>query len=269
VNTLLNQTDIESHNYYLYNPIGSTKFYFIPWDYDGALDAYTELPNSTASDDLATRFRWGYDAYKDNDMFVQAIKLPGIHQEVLALINDLRQTVWTDEIYNALIDANIPIVLPMISSLPDLPHVPKVRDEEGLPQWHSHVAQLRQLLFLNEKTIKEELLPLSPYAKKPFKSDDQWVLWWNPSVEILGQAVNYRVEISRTVEFDDIVYSQDGIANVDSGTRVEHIMQGPSISSGTYYFRVFAYFVDKPQLWQVSANNDVAGALGSREIKFP
>ncbi len=44
-NILLYQTDAVTHNFYLYNPVGSEKLYFLPWDYDGAIHPDSVLTN--------------------------------------------------------------------------------------------------------------------------------------------------------------------------------------------------------------------------------
>ncbi len=46
-NILINNTDTENKNFYLYNPKGKDKFYFMSWDHDFAWGASLEDPEST------------------------------------------------------------------------------------------------------------------------------------------------------------------------------------------------------------------------------
>ncbi len=49
---LTNNTDTTSQNYYLYNPINTENFYFLPWDYDYAWGASLE------GDSIENKPRW-------------------------------------------------------------------------------------------------------------------------------------------------------------------------------------------------------------------
>ena len=46
-NLILRQADAVTHNFYLYNPAGTERFYILPWDYDGILEPEQTLVNST------------------------------------------------------------------------------------------------------------------------------------------------------------------------------------------------------------------------------
>ena len=43
-NIMVHQADAVRHNFILYNPAGTQKFYFLPWDYDETMSTWREPP---------------------------------------------------------------------------------------------------------------------------------------------------------------------------------------------------------------------------------
>ena len=75
VNLLMGQQDAVTQNYFLYNPIGSEKFYFLPWDYDGAFRTEPELLPTFGAAELRERLYWGYARYGDNFFVSRYLKI--------------------------------------------------------------------------------------------------------------------------------------------------------------------------------------------------
>ncbi|NND93100.1 MAG: hypothetical protein HKN42_19745, partial [Granulosicoccus sp.] len=90
VNFLLHQTDAITHNFYLYNPVGSDKFYFLPWDYDGTFNVEPEPANSMETDELMRRLYYGYGKGRASNFINRFYRMPGLHQKVLAKAQALR-----------------------------------------------------------------------------------------------------------------------------------------------------------------------------------
>ena len=81
VNILLRHIDGVTHNFYLYNPVGSEKFYIIPWDYDQTF-AFQEFPTGGfGEEDLIRRLNYGYARVSREQLPQAALQDAGLPRE--------------------------------------------------------------------------------------------------------------------------------------------------------------------------------------------
>ncbi len=70
INILVNNDDTSNHNFYLYNPKGADKFYFIPWDYDYAWGAHLDGTDGLTPNDMPP---WWYSySYRWDDTCISS-----------------------------------------------------------------------------------------------------------------------------------------------------------------------------------------------------
>ena len=123
-NFLLHQTDAITHNFYLYNPADSDKFYFLPWDYDGTFYPELVLTNSYDNDELQKRLFYGYARGINSNFVSQYYRLPGIHEKILAAADEIRNTWLTDSIISESAQRYADVVEPLLTSSPDVDYRP-------------------------------------------------------------------------------------------------------------------------------------------------
>ena len=122
-NLILRQADAITKNYYLYNPAGTERFYFLPWDYDGAFESEAELRNSFNNTDLAKRKFYGYARGGNNEFISRFYRMPGAHNLLVSTIVELREHYYSDEQILSLASSLQEVLRPHLSSLPDSEHL--------------------------------------------------------------------------------------------------------------------------------------------------
>lgn len=255
VNLLLGQQDAVSQNYFLYNPLGTEKFYFLPWDYDAAFRDERQLSATLDASQLRERLYWGYARYADNLFISEFLRLPGMHDLLVAAATEVRRDYLTDGAIRSLTDTYIPQVRSLISSEPDISQIGGIRRPERMNVWDARVASLPSIVASNMQMIERSPnMPFPPYLKAPYtNSSGDIVLWWEPAFEVTGTAVSYDLQVSSTPEFSagTVAYQTSGIP--DDPSRVEFAVDRSELSSGTWYYRIFARTTD-PVIFQSARN---------------
>jgi hypothetical protein len=273
-NLLLGQQDAVSQNFYLYNPVDSDIFYFLPWDYDGAVQAEPELLNSYADDALRQRLAFGY-ARSVNNLFLSAyFRLPGAHERIVAAANELRNTWLSDAVIADRAGRYAAAVRPYVSRSPDIENIAGIRRPENMDRYDELIQSLPGLITSNHHQLQTEFsIPMPPFLKNPLNRGRQKVLWWLPAYDVTGNSITYDVEVASSPVFDagDIVFTAYDIA--DTPDRVEYAIDVDQFASGNWFFRVTARANSDPQrYWQVANNELVVDGTthyGVREFVIP
>ncbi|MGQ7842857.1 CotH kinase family protein [Granulosicoccus sp. 3-233] len=272
VNLLLGQQDAVTQNYFLYNPLGTEKFYFLPWDYDGSFRTEPQLSQGFDAATLRNRLYWGYARYTDNLFVSRYLQMPGMHQTLMAAAEELYQDYLTPATIRSLTDAYSPLVRPIIGSEPDVSQIGGIRGAENMGVWDARVASLPGIVNSNLQQIRRSpSMPLSHYLKNPIQGGGTITFWWNPAFEVTGTPITYDLQVASTPDFSasTIVVDTSGIA--DSPDRVESSISQNALPGGTWYYRVLARTSD-PELYQVANNRLSEGGqlyIGVRRFSVP
>jgi len=262
VNRLLGQQDVGSQNYYLYNPRGTETFYFLPWDYDGALRTEPRLtPDAFDVDALQARLRYGFARDGQNVFLDRFLRLPGIHDTLVAAGREVRATWLTDGAIRSLTDAYTPVVRPIVARAPDIGNVAGIRRPENMNVWDARIDAFPGIVADNLAELERSpSMPLAPFLKAPFRRGDQTVLWWNPAFEVTGGTVTYDLQVASTPDFGagDIVYRETDIADAPGSDRVELALSRALLPAGDWFYRIQARTSDA-RLYQVASNRTSVG----------
>ncbi len=249
-NILLRQKDAVRHNYILYNPVGTEKFYFVPWDYDEAMGEWIEPPNDMSADSLRQRLEYGYALASQNTFLNKFYKQPGIHEEILTTIESIRRNhVLQDEMAKK-VNHYIGLSEEYQNRAPDSLNNP------GFTIYSSE--KFISLFDDNELAVRSNFgLLMPPTLFEPTLVAGQWRMTWEPAYDVTSVAgvVQYRLQIATTPTFDsqsivvDISQIQDAPDVV-----VQNVAQS-QLPAGQYFARLIATPSNEPErLWQVSGN---------------
>ncbi|MFK7993243.1 MAG: CotH kinase family protein [Granulosicoccus sp.] len=250
-NLILRQADAITHNFYIYNPAGTERFYFLPWDYDGTFEAEQILTNSFANEDLQKRKFYGY-ARGGNSVFVDRYyRLPGVHEQFVRAIDELRANYYSDEqILERAKTLNL-AVEPFLTRLPDSEHV---RFEEFSPE------RLVSVINQNYDSITNDYdIPIEPTILRDPEIDESGVLQleWEPAFDVTRQnTLTYDLIISSSELFepDSTLFSDTGIADVSEGL-ISYPVNTAVLQSGRVFVRVVARASRDPErIWQTNSN---------------
>lgn len=257
VNRLLGNQDVISQNYYLYNPRGTETFYFLPWDYDGAMRTEPQLDDGSFEfEALRTRQTYGYARAGDNVFLDKFLRLPNIHNTLVAAGNEVRTNWLNDSAIRTLTNQYTPVVRPIVAREPDISNVAGIREPENMGVWDARIASFPGIVAANLAELERSpSMPLMPFLKTPFQRNNQTVLWWNPAYEVTGGVLTYDMQIASTPDFApaDIIFSTTSIANAPGSDRVELALTRSQLPAGNWYYRIQAR-TSNPALYQVARN---------------
>jgi hypothetical protein len=248
VNILLQQADATRHNYLLYNPSGTEKFYFIPWDYDAAMGTWQEPPNSYDADALRERLEYGHAVGAMNVFTSRYYRQPGMHTQILAAVDYIRQNYITDSLITERAALYASLVEAYEARAPDSEH------NEFFST--SSAAALAENPAKNEQALKTSFsIPMPPVLLEPILDSTQWLFSWEPAYDVTGHDISYDLQISTTLAFaaDDITIDITGIE--DSSVVVNQRIEASQLPAGEYYTRLTARVSSEPnRFWQVASN---------------
>lgn len=248
-NILLHQIEAVTHNFVLFNPAGTERFYFVPWDYDATFAIEQEPdPSATDNDALRARLRYGYARNVDNVVIRRFLQLPGAHERMLAAADLLRERYLTPAAVSDRADAMASVVAPWLQRAPDNAHLANYDPMPG--------ARFLASIDGNADALRSRFaVPMPPALLEPTLAAGQWTFAWTPAFDVTGGTLTYDLSISSTPQFspDDILVSLTGIA--DSAGTLQQSVASASLGSGRRYVRVIARSDRDPQrFWQVTDN---------------
>ena len=250
-NLILRQPDAITHNFYLYNPAGTERFYILPWDYDGTFEPEPVLTNDVTNAQLQQRLFFGY-ARGINSRFVDRYyRMPGAHERLVRAIDELRANYYSDEqiFQRATILNNL--VEPFLTQLPDSQNV---LFEPTSPQRFVGVVNDLYTTITTGYGI-----PMPHEIETPVEIDEFGTiqLTWSAAFDVTRQnTLTYDLIIATDPSFAPAtwVFSDAGIPDSPDGTIVYSVSTS-SLPLERVYVRVIARGSTNPQqVWQISRN---------------
>ncbi len=250
VNLLSSNWDTRTHNYYLYNPKGTKKFYFIPWDYD---NSYKDNKNPATGISVTPPY-WNthalYWPYVLHRRFISgAGNVTALQQKMQAL----HQTTYSIANLSDKLDSYRPIVQPFILRSPD--NIWKYRrlptDADRIALFNGYVDTIVDNATINYDNFVQYLD--SPMPFRINSSSQQAGLFratWSSSVSLSGNPITYDLVISSSNTFaaGDIVTTVTGLTSTSYSNQ-------KNLAAGTYYVKVISRDTTNPQnLWQLPTN---------------
>lgn len=249
-NILLSQNDAVRHNYILYNPVGSQKFFFIPWDHDEAMGIWKEPPGDLSNDSLRQRYEYGYSLASGNMFLKKFYRLPGIHKKILANVDSLRLNILTDQLMDEKVSTYMDLITPFQTRLPD---------SENNPWFNPGSAEtLIEGPRLNADALRNRFdVVIGAELLTPQKQGSNWQFSWIPAYDVTGNsgAIRYRLQIAKSPFFPSSSIVVDISDITDARGKVTQIVDGDKLPSRTYFARVISTPANDPERnWQISGN---------------
>lgn len=223
LNLVLGNQDVSYHNYFLYNPIYGKKFYFVPWDYDGAWSSTQYLGKA----------EYGIAVLMEVPLHRKFLRIQKNRDDVYAMAEKLRTDYITNIRMQELIDSYESSVLqaePTISSW-------RTKAEELIPQVDTNIA-------LYKSVIGHPM----PFYERASYSNGTFSADWDVSEDFEGDAIVYDLNVSSDYDFNTTVLSVQGL----SGLNYSNDTLG--LAPGTYYMKVISREVGDPTHYQEAFN---------------
>ncbi len=214
-NILFDHYAASTTNYILYSPLNSQKWYFMPRDFE----------ESWGHSKKRAPWQRGLAMFWDNELHrkifenPESVKALNLKIEELTAIINKKQT-------QAFLDQYFDMVVPSITSLPDLKYLPVTIEE--------YIAQYKELPEMTERNQLKyhELLayPMPFFLHEPYIENNTWVFTWDESYDIDKDLVSYTFELSRDKTFSEVLVSNKAIKQTSVGI--------DKLEDGIYYWRV-------------------------------
>lgn len=219
VNILMGNIDTSTQNFFLYSPVNSEKFYFMPWDYDGAWGSDNK--------DLHASWNMGISNYWGTVLHQRFFKDPKNIQDLSHKIEQLSKII-TKKQTKEFLDVYYPVVNKFVRSNPDLYYL-----NGHITDFEKEYSSLPDLPEKNKKAYYESLQkPMPIYLGDPELRGGSYFFSWDPSYDLQGDEVKYDFQVSRTVDFKQIYYEQKGLTDVSLK------VAAGSLSKGQNYWRI-------------------------------
>jgi len=216
INIILDNIDTASRNFCLYSPKDSDKWYFIPWDYDKGWGGYRY---SRGEWQQGMTNYWGVVLHK---RFLQN------KDNVKQLTNKIEELkkIFTREKTKEFVDIYKPIVLEYLNRVPD-----KIEKASDLNKIIKEIDDMPDLIELNIKRYYESLeKPMPIFMGKVLDYGSYNVFTWNEAYDFNRDYIEYILDISKTPNFESIIYHKDGIRDI------QHIVK--DLQPGKYFWKL-------------------------------
>lgn len=242
-NLLVGGDDILNHNFIIYSPTNSQKWYFITWDYDSNLAPETRS--------------WLPDSLKGGQKLNQVVlhrrylRIPGSLEKLEKKMDELMETAFSEENIKRLTDGYKPVLNQTMWLEPD---IGLLRADMTPADLFPYIDGFRENIERHYNDFKTAFqYPTPMFVSMPDKNEDGTLhLAWDSSYSYQQRPITYRVQIASDCHMKNILYEQSDIYTNSIDTDM-------TFEPGIYYLKVFA--VDSEGNAQVSLEHyEFAGA---------
>lgn len=254
-NILLGNRDTLNQNFALYQPKDGTKFYFLPWDYDGAF-GFENQPDQAAAGPLYASWQktvanwWGVPLHRrflQDPKHLAELEL-AVNEIYAAYLTQAKIRAKTDH-YKALIQTTV-MAAPDVAQLPVLPNTL----EPALAQWDREANRLADAVQTNLANFAAALESPMPFWLSAHgiqtSAGNKIELNWDPSVDLQGDAVTYTLQVAKDPNFVSLALPPVTVAQ-QGGEFPSYAI--PMLPNGNYYLKVTAR--DSKGNTQIAFNN--------------
>jgi hypothetical protein len=236
INILTDNIDTVSQNFYLYNPKGSEKFYFTPWDYDDGWGTQYQKLN-IQDGEIVPDAQKGVCKWWEIPLHKNFLKDPYNVELLKRAVLEIKEKYFNEQIVNARIAKLKYLIKPYISSLPDIDKLYVVAEDyyQKINEWEDEVNDLYNRLNIAEKEFFESLIKPMPFWVSSYYKDNQLVIDWGESYSLTGKDIKYSILVANSPEF----YENSVIVRISDFEDTTYY-QSLHLDTGHYYVKVGA-----------------------------
>lgn len=219
VNILMGNIDTDAQNYFLYNPLNSEKFYFLPWDYDAAWGQQNEESERTKG--FTAKWQLGLSNYWGSVLHQRFFK---DSKNVDALDKKIKEVskILNKQKIKELIDKYYPIVNANIKKSPDLNGLPwKI---ENFDKKYQNLVNIPEQ---NKDTYYKNLEnPMPIFLGDLTLENNFYEFTWDPSYDLQGDNLTYDFQISQSIDFSTTYVEQKNLSNTAFKVAADQLKKG-------------------------------------------
>jgi spore coat protein H len=239
---LMGNRDTVTQNFALYQPKDGTKFYFLPWDYDGAF-GFEDQPNEAAAvKPLYAQWQKTAANWWRISLHRRFMKDPKHMAELQLAVSQIYDTYLTQNKIKVKTDHYKALIESRVTAAPDLMNLTLLAGslDTAAVQWARESDRLATAVTTNHTNFSAALEAPMPYwqaaAAVSSASGQKLRLSWDQAVDLQGDAVTYTVQVAATPTMDSPVVALT-LAQVGNEFPTYDVAMLPN---GTYYLKVTA-----------------------------
>lgn len=226
-NILMGNNDTTVQNFYLYSPLNSQKWFFIPWDGDNSLhwqeDEVEGILGNYGSWEHGVANYWGVLLHQ------RFLKNEANRAELAAKVDELHEIINRDTV-NALAQQYDTVVRPFALSMPDFYYLGNTEAERD-----TILAGLGDQVELAYRQFYDSLHELMPFFMyEPVQENGSVRFWWEDAYDFDNQPITYRLRVAATPDFASPVVDVSGLE------ATQYTVPAADLPAGTWYFEVTA-----------------------------
>lgn len=220
---LTGNRDTTSQNFYLYSPQNGNKWYFIPWDNDGAW-SYLEDVNFNG-ESSGYRYDLGISNYWGSVLHQRVLKSNELREQLVQKVEELR-TLLTKERVSEMVTTYSNITRQYLSVLPDQLYAP-----EDMATFESIIQTIPDEIDCNYQYFLTSLeSPMPFFVADPEIMDGRIMFSWDSSYDFDNEELKYRFELSRDYTFTNTISVQEDLLVPQAFSDI--------LAPGQYFYRV-------------------------------
>ena len=241
----MGNNDTTVQNFYLYSPLNSQKWFFIPWDGDNSLhwqeDEVEGILGNYGSWEHGVANYWGILLHQ------RFLKNEANRAELAARVDELHEIINRDTV-NALAQQYDTAVRPFALSMPDFYYLGNTETERD-----TILAGLGDQVELAYQQFYDSLHELMPFFMYPPVQENGSIrFWWEDAYDFDNQSITYRLRVAAAPDFANPVVDVSGL------TSTEYLVPSAQLPAGTWYFEVTATTQDgrtAPSMNKIQVND--------------
>lgn len=244
-NILMGNNDTTVQNFYLYSPLNSQKWFFIPWDGDNCLhwqeDQVEGIQDNYGSWEHGVANYWGVLLHQ------RFLKNEQNRADLAAKVEELHQVINRDTV-NALAREYDQVVRPYVLAMPDFYYLGNTEAERDTIL--AGLGDQVELAYQQFYDSLQELMPFFMYP--PEREGDSVRFWWEDAYDFQNQPITYRLQVAATPDFASPVVDVSGLEST------EYQVPAGQLAPGTWYYRVTAQTRDgrtAPSMNKIQVND--------------
>ncbi len=262
---LLGNHDTVNQNFGLYQPKGTEKFYFLPWDYDGALGSYGQPGVDYIDMEIMTGIGNWWNVPLHQRFMSDSKNL----RDLSAAVEEIRSKYLTDANVEKLLESYRPVVEPLISRNPDQSGLATVSNAgSSYAQWQTEFKRLKTVIGTNHQKFKESLKRPMPFWLGV--TSNQQLSWdWPPPFHPEGKPLTYEVHLEDAKNPDAFKGVPFKVIPAGSATEIalSKLATGADVD---YLVRVKAFDPDKKWMYSFDhASVNGKEVFGAMCLKLP
>lgn len=232
---LMGNRDTINQNFALYQPKGGDKFYFLPWDYDGAF-GFEGQPDQKKAGDLYAPWQLSVANWWSVPLHKRFLKDPKHLAELKQAIDEVYSQYLTEAKIKAKLDHYKPLVEAVVSESPDKNFLPVVDHAHALQEWQGEYSRIAAVSKQNYDHFFASLEnPMPFYQAVELLTPTQVRIGWDASADLQGDTITYNVKVATSPSFEAGTLIKD-----QNLTQTELLLAKSEWANGVYYLKVTA-----------------------------